>query len=727
MTTDAENAHSLDPIFSPRSIAVVGASRSRESIGFALLHNLVVSEFQGAIYPINPKADSIHSLKAYPSVKAVPDPIDLGVIMVPRKLVLPIVEECLEAGVRGLVVITAGFAETGEEGAKLERELRRIVRQAGVRMIGPNCMGVINSDPEVSMNATFAPTPARRGSIGFVSQSGALGVAILNAAADLGIGLTQFVSMGNKTDVTGNDLVAYWEDDEATRVICMYLESFGNPRHFTELAKRVGRKKPILVVKSGRTVEGARAASSHTGAIAGADVTISTFLTQCGVLRANTIDELFDVARALSRCPLPAGDRVGVLTNAGGPAIMATDALVNSGLRMAEFTQQTRTALADRLPAEASVANPVDMIASASTDDYQRCLNIILDDPGVDMVMAINVTPLLTNPIDVMGAIAEVVRANREKPVLAVMMATEDFYDEVKLRPDLPPVYRFPESAARALTQLHTYASWRRRPAEERAPVFETDDDAVTEILSRYDDRYLPSAEAFRILEHYGIPVVAWREASSAEEAAEAARDLGFPVAIKAEASGLVHKSDLGAVRLGLGDPRALANAVAEIDIALAAEDLRGCGYLVQRMGSGGHEVIFGISTDPRMGPLLAFGLGGRYVEVWRDLRFGVTPLSPSEAREMIEGIRGFELLKGVRGEPAADLRVLIEVLLRIAQLAQRHPRILELDINPFLAAPDRQRALALDVRLRVGPREPATPAATAGGATRVANAPQLQ
>jgi acetyltransferase len=389
---------------------------------------------------------------------------------------------------------------------------------------------------------------------------------------------------------------------------------------------------------------------------------------------------------------------------------MATDALVNSGLRMAELSEKTCAALAEYLPPESSLVNPIDMIASASTQDYRRTLGLLLDDPGVDMVLAINVTPLLTNPIDVMAEIGAAVRSNGTKPVLAVMMATEDFYDEVKARPDLPPVYRFPESAARALAQLHSYATWRRRPEREKAPVFETDDDAVAGILSRYEDRYLPSADAFRVLEAYGIPLIPWRVASSAEEAAQAARDLGFPVVIKAEAAGLVHKSDLGAVRLGLKDPGAVANAVAEIDIALTAAGLRGGGYLVQRMGAGGHEVIFGLSTDPRFGPLLAFGLGGRYVEVWQDVRFGVTPLSPSEAREMIEGIRGYQLLQGVRGERGADIKVLLEVLLRIAQLASRHPRIMELDVNPFLAAPDRERALALDARLRVGPLESAAP-----------------
>ena len=693
----------LDPIFSPRSIAVIGASRRRDSIGFSLLHNLVMSEFQGAIYPINPKANSIHSLKAYPSLAAVPDEVDLAVIVVPRDAVLPVIDDCIAKGVRGLVVITAGFAETGEEGAALERQLHEKVRAAGIRMVGPNCMGVINSEPSVSMNATFAPTPARRGSVGFVSQSGALGVAILNAAADLGLGLTQFASLGNKTDVTANDLAEYWENDASTRVICMYLESFGNPRRFTEIAKRVGHKKPILVVKSGRTEAGARAASSHTGAIAGRDVTVSTFLSQCGVLRANTIEELFDVARALDRCPLPPGPRVAILTNAGGPAIMATDALVNLGLELPALSETTVQQLAEFLPEEASVANPVDMIASATAASYRRALSILLADENVDMVLAINVTPLLGNPIDVLKEIGAVAQSTATKPVLSVMMATEDFYDEVKQQSDLPPVYRFPESAAKALAQLYRFSAWRRRPADERAPDFEVDDAAVAEILSRTEDGFLPAPDAFRVLELYGIPVAPWRWADNATDAERLAAELGFPVAIKAEAPGLVHKSDVGAVRLNLENTAQVARAIGEIETALATAGMQANGFVLQAMRSGGHEVLFGISTDPRFGPLLAFGLGGRYVEVWADVLFGVTPLSPTEAREMIEGIRGFPLLKGVRGEAPADLNLLVEILLRIAQLSQRHPQIEELDINPFLAAPTREGALALDVRIRTG------------------------
>jgi acetate---CoA ligase (ADP-forming) len=722
----------LDAIFAPRTVAVVGASRRRDSIGFALLHNLVANQFEGAIFPVNPHARSIHSLRCYPSVAEIPDPIDLAVVMVPRDAVQAVVEQCLARGVGGLVVITAGFGETGPEGAAREERLRQAVRAAGVRMIGPNCMGVINTAAGVSLNATFAPTPARAGGLGFVSQSGALGVAILNVLADLDIGLTQFVSMGNKADVSGNDLLEHWEDDPETRVIAMYLESFGNPRRFTEIAKRVARKKPILVVKSGRTTEGARAATSHTGAIAGADLTVSDLLEQCGVLRADTIEELFDVARALARLPLPAGGRVGIVTNAGGPAIMATDACINLGLSMARLREATVAGLRRFLPAEASFGNPVDMIASAGAESYARTLAAVLDDPEVDLALVINVTPLLAKPIDVLDAIGEVARA-RAKPTVAVMMATDEFYEEIKLRRDLPPVYRFPESAARALAMLARYAAWRRRPAAEAtaaaattteanaeattAPGIAADDAAVAALLDRAGaDGNLGPAEAFQVLELYGIPVARWQlvaaggdgEAGAAEEVAAvlaAAAEIGYPVVLKGVAPELVHKSEAHAVEIDLRGPEELAAAAGEMRRSVAAAGYRLAGFLVQQMARGGHEVIFGISTDASFGPLLMFGLGGKYVEVFEDVRFGVLPLDAYEAGEMVRGIRGIKLLTGVRGESGADLELLAEILLRLARLVTRHPRIVELDVNPFLAAPARRDAKALDVRLRVAAR----------------------
>ncbi len=698
------NSRPLDAIFSPRSVAVVGASRKRDSIGYAIVRNLITNEFCGPIFPVNPNASSIHSLKCYPTIAAVPDPIDLAVVAVPKALALAAVDECLRVGVRGLVVITAGFGETGAEGKELEKQLLNKVRAGGARMIGPNCMGVINADAAISLNATFAPTPARRGSIGFVSQSGALGVAILNVAAALGLGLTQFVSMGNKADVSGNDLLEHWENDDATRVIAMYLESFGNPRRFTEIAKRVGKKKPILVVKSGRTSEGAQAASSHTGAIAGADVSVSAFLEQCGVLRADTIEELFDVARALDRCPLPGGSRVGIVTNAGGPAIMATDACVNLGLEMAPLSDATRAELASFLPPEASLANPIDMIASASESSYERALTALLADPGVDMVLAINVSPLQYRPADIMAAVTRVARAqSAPKPVLAVMMATEAFYDEMRLSADCPPVYRFPEAAARALAQLARYAEWRREPDEGPAAELPMADAEIARLLSTTGEGYLPQQDALGVLSLAGIPVVPHRFVRDAQGAAAAARHLGFPVVLKAEASGLVHKSDVGAVALGLEDEAAVHAEAEAMAARLAVAGYPLIGFMVQKQARiAGHEVIFGLTSDPRFGPLLMFGLGGKYVEVLRDVRFGVTPLSAREAEAMIRGIRGFQLLAGVRGERPADLAVLIEILLRLAQLGRRFPAIRELDVNPFIAAADGESALALDARIRV-------------------------
>jgi len=701
MPAESRPDRPLEPLFSPRSIAVIGASRRRDSIGYALLHNLVSNEFAGPIYPVNPLAKAIHSLRCYPTIGAIPDPIDLAIIVVPKEAALGAVDECLKHGVKGLVVITAGFGETGAEGAEREGLLREKVREAGVRMIGPNCMGIINTEAKVSLNATFAPTPARAGSIGFVSQSGALGVAILNVASDLGIGLTQFASMGNKADVSGNDLIEHWEGDPETRVIAMYLESFGNPRRFAEIAKRVSRKKPILVVKSGRTAAGARAATSHTGAIAGADVTVSAILDQCGVLRADTIEQLFDVARALDACPLPEGNRVAILTNAGGPAIMATDACVNLGLEISELSEGTKEHLRSFLPAEASVNNPVDMIASANAEQYGKALAEMLDDPNVDMAIAINVTPLLTSPIDVLEAIDEAART-RKKPVLAVMMATEEFYETIKLRPGLPPVYRFPESAAGALQQLSRYAAWRRRPDEPLPAPFAVDDEAVAALLARTGSGYLPPGDAFKVLELYGIPVARYEVAATREEALHAARRLGYPVVAKAILPDLIHKSEAGAIRLDLRDPLQLSDALTAMESRVHAGGDKIEGFLIQEMAGGGREIIFGLSSEPKVGPVLMFGLGGKYVEVFRDVRFGVPPLTAYEAREVIRGIRGFPLLSGVRGDAPADLATLEEVFLRLAQLAERHPSIRELDVNPFIAGTDRTGSKALDVRIRV-------------------------
>lgn len=702
-TTHSSKTHEgIRAILNPRSIAFIGASDDVAKWGGVLLHVLRKFNYPGAVYPVNPKAESIQGLRAYASVGDIGQPIDLAVISIGVDGVEQAMRECAAAGVRAAMVVTSQFAESGPEGAQKQERVLATARQAGIAMIGPNCMGVLNTAAAVQLDATFSPTPARPGSIGFVSQSGALGVAVLNVAAGLGLGLTQFVSMGNKADTSGNDLLEYWQDDPATKVICMYLESFGNPRRFTEIAKRVSRSKPILVVKSGRTEAGARAASSHTGALAGADVTVSAFLEQCGVIRADTIEELFDIARAFDRCPLPAGRRVAILTNAGGPGILATDACVSFGLEVGSLSFGTRQALRAFLPSVASVDNPVDMIASATADQYALSLATLLADPEVDAALAINVTPVLGDPRDVLERIAEVSRG-AAKPVLAVMMARDELYRAIQGRSDLPPVYHFPESAARALAMLCRYAEWRRRPATEELPVFAMDDAAIAAELDRAgSDGYLPPEAAFRLLELAGLPVARYRRVQNAEDAVAAAAALGFPVVLKAVAEGLVHKSEHRAVALDLRTPEEVAREARRMELALQAAGLTSDGFLVQEMARGGQEVILGLSTDAKLGPLLMFGLGGKYVEVFRDVRFGVTPLAPSEARAMVDGIQGRALLDGVRGEPPVDRGLLVEALLRLAQLAARHPRLVELDVNPFLAGSDRSRSRAVDVRARL-------------------------
>lgn len=693
--------NSLDPVFSPRSVAVVGASRRNDTIGYALVHNLIQNEFAGAVYPVNPNTEVVHSLRCAPSVSALPDPVDLALIVLPRHLVIDVVDECLAKGIRGLVVITAGFGEVGAEGKALEDDLLGRVRAAGARMVGPNCMGVINANPDVRLNATFAPTPAEPGSVGFVTQSGALGVAILNVAAGLGIGFTQFVSMGNKADVSANDLLEYWESDAATKVIAMYLESFGNPHRFAQIAKRVSLKKPILIVKSGRTEAGARAASSHTGAIAATDVTVSAFLDQCGVIRARTIEEMFDIAQALDRCPWPRGKRVAIVTNAGGPGIMATDSVIGLGLDLVEIGEETTAALRSFLPEAASVVNPIDMIAAAGAPEYDAAMKCLLADPGIDMVLAIHVAPLTSTPQEILRAIDDRASEVPDKPVAVVMMSTEDAYAGIRANARSIAVYRFPESAAVALSRLQQYAQWRDRPSTP-APEFEVDDERVAQMVKTTGAGFMDFENAFGVLEAYGIPVAQRQIVGAESEALRAAEEIGYPIVLKAFGSALIHKSDVGAVAVDLRSMEEFYRAFREMEQRIQSAGVRAEGFLVQEMIRGGHEVIYGLSSDKKLGSTVMFGLGGKYVEVFRDVRFGVPPLTREDAREVIDGLRGSQLLEGVRGEDPIDKDFLVEILLRLVQLTERHPDIAELDINPFIATPDRAEASAVDVRIRV-------------------------
>ncbi|HSJ09376.1 MAG TPA: CoA-binding protein, partial [Longimicrobiales bacterium] len=549
MKTDS-NA-SLEPVFRPRSIAVIGASRTPGTVGHEIIHNLLAEGFTGAVYPVNPRATSVHSVPAYATVADIPAEIDLAVLAVPKDLVLAAAEECGQKGVRALIVITAGFKEVGPAGHERELELVSIAERYGMRMIGPNCLGVVSTAADVRMNATFAPIMPPAGPVSFMSQSGAMGVTILDYAAEYGIGINHFVSVGNKADVSGNDLIQFWADDPATRVILMYLENFGNPRKFTRIARAVTKHKPIIAVKAGRTAAGARAASSHTGALAGVDSATDALLAQCGVLRVGSVEELFDMAMAFGQLPVPKGNRVAVVTNAGGPGIIITDACESLGLSVAELSVETQARLRQNLPDEASVRNPVDMIATATPESYRLALEAVLADPNVDAAIAAFVPPLRVRQQDVARSIVAARHAHPDKPMLAVLMGRAGLPEgRAELNDAGVPAYIFPEAAARALAGMYRHRQWlERAPGTERT--YEVDTARVAAILERAasaDADYLERDDVLDLLDAYGIPALRSVRAVTAEDAARAAHDIGLPVVLKIDSPDVVHKTDVGGV-----------------------------------------------------------------------------------------------------------------------------------------------------------------------------------
>ena len=698
----------LRPILAPSTIAVVGASRTPDTIGHQIVANLIRYGFTGAVYPVNPRATSIQSVRAYPSISDIPDPVDLAVIAVPKQHVLEVAEESGRRGVRGLVVISAGFREVGAEGTERELELMKIVRRYGMRMVGPNCMGVLNTDPGIAMNATFAPSMPPFGRAAFVSQSGALGLSVLDYAQEYGIGISQFVSVGNKPDVSGNDLLLHWENDPAVGMILMYVESFGNPRRFLEIASRISRSKPIIAVKSGRSTVGARAASSHTGALAASDAAVDALLAQAGVIRAASVEELFDLAMAFGGRAIPVSRRTAVVTNSGGPGILAADALEASGMTMAELHPTTVARLTPLFPGYASIRNPLDMIASATPAGYRAALGALLEDPNVDSALAIFVPPLGVRQADVAEAIAKAAATAPTKPVLAVLMGREGLpQGKAELHEFGIPAYIFPESAARALAVLCRYREWCDRPVEPE-PILKVDRPCAAAIIAAAGQdgiRKLSELDTLRILGAYGIASAPAGLARSADEAVELAGRLGGPVALKIVSPQVIHKTDVGGVRLGLSAPGEIRQAYADIESAVrrAVPDATIEGILVQRMLQGGRELIAGLVRDPSFGPLVMFGLGGVLVEVLRDVIFRVAPIRLSDARDMVGGIRGTRILDAIRGTAAADRGAIEAVLLRLSRLAFDFPEIEEIDINPLLASPD--GAIAADGRILLKPR----------------------
>lgn len=694
---------SLDCIFRPSSVAVIGASRRPGSIGSEILRKLLDGGFEGAVFPVNPSTKVLHSMKCYPSVLAIPDPVDLAIVVVPKNKVPAALKECRRKKVRGLVVITAGYREVGEEGAKLEAEIRDLVRKAGMRMVGPNCMGVINTDPAVRLNATFAATAPLRGTAGFMSQSGALGEIILASARQIQLGISMFASVGNKADISGNDLIEYWEDDPSVGVILMYLESFGNPRKFTHIAQRVARKKPIIAVKSGRTEAGARAAFSHTGALAGTDVASSTLFDQCGVLRVSTIEEMFTLATAFTSQPLPRGNRVAILTNAGGPAIMATDVSVELGLTLAPLEEKTRRALRKRLPPECSVANPVDLIASGDGPRYEMVLKALLADSTVDGLLVLFVSPTMINAQEVAEAIARVGRGSR-KPVLSCFMGKAQGDKGVQtLRNASIPVYPFPEPAAQAMAALDLYRRIRERPRGRRVrfSVQRARVERVLKSVRKAGRRQLDFQEVEEVLTAYGFPMPPRRVATDAAGAIGASLEIGYPVVMKVLLAEFSHKTEVGGVKVDIRNGDEVGQAFEEMARRFKRRSLP---VLIQKMVRGGREVILGSFQDRQFGTLLMFGLGGIFVEAMKDVAFRIHPITDLDAREMIASIRGYPLLQGFRGEKGVNRKLLEEMLLRLSRLLADFPQIEQVDVNPFIAGSEQADSFAVDARISLLP-----------------------
>ena len=706
-------AASLRPLLQPISVAVVGVSRDPAGIGRRIFDALVNGGFTGRLYAVNARATDLDGRRCFRSLAEIPRGVDLAVVAVPQPAVLPLVDECAAAGVKSLVVVTAGFAEAGAEGRARQNALVEKVRAYGMRMIGPNCMGVLNTDPAVRLNASFSPIVPPSGSVALSSQSGALGMAILELARERGVGLSTFVSVGNKADVSGNDLLQYWEADPKTAVILLYLESFGNPRRFARLARRIGRTKPIVCVKAGRTRAGSRAAGSHTAALAASDTAVDALFRQSGVVRADTIDEMFDIAACLEAQPLPAGRRVAIVTNAGGPGILAVDACEASGLTVVEFSAETRMRLSAFLPDEASVGNPVDMVASAGPDEYRRAIEVALTANEADALIILYTPVDLTSTEQTLQAVRDGICAGRRrgagnKPILACLMAGPNRPRPLVVDGEHVPAYAFPENAARALAHVAAYADWRAQPPG----LLWTFDDIKAEearticrhALTAHGEGWLSGDDTRAVLGAFGLPLAAGTIAHSADEAAALAQVIGFPVAAKLASRRVSHKSDCGVVQLNLTSDAAVRRAFEDIvtrsRTVAAPDEIE--GVLIQAMIAGGVETMIGVSDDPLFGPLVAFGLGGIHVEVLRDVQFRVAPLTDRDVDDLIHGIRGLPLLRGYRGHPPADLEALRELLLRVSRLAVEVPEISELDLNPVIALPPGHGCRIVDARVRV-------------------------
>ncbi|MFQ5607647.1 MAG: acetate--CoA ligase family protein, partial [Candidatus Zixiibacteriota bacterium] len=681
------------------------ASATSRTIGRQILHNIVSHEFRGKVFPVNPKADVINSIKAYPSVLEIPDEVDLAMIVVPRHRVPKVTEECGQKGVKGLVVISAGFKEAGGVGAKLEKQTLEIARNYGMRMVGPNCFGIVNTEPAVRMNATFGKTNPGRGNIAFVTQSGALGEAIMVHAQELNVGFSMIASVGNKADISSNDLLEYWSEDPCTEIILMYIENFGNPQKFIKIAGELARHKPIVAVKSGRTKQGARAASSHTGALAGLDVGVDAFFEQTGVIRVDTVEQLFDVAASLSNQPVPKGRRVAIATNAGGPAILAVDALVSQGVRTPRLSEKTAKKLSAALPKDANISNPLDLIAGAGPAEFKKALRILKSDRNYDAIVPIFVPPITVSPAEVSRAIVTGVSGSK-KPTLACFMGVRSDSSGVKiLKENNIPVYEFPEAIGKTLERLAWYHEWTQKPCGTM-PAYKVDSARVESIVNRARKTKrgeIVGKEALGILGAYGIPISGYCAAGSAEEAIEVAERMGYPLVMKINTPMILHKTEVGGVKVDLRTSKEVRVAFEKMRARVKKSGAKGAfSVALQKLIKGGVETVIGMTVDPTYGPLIMFGLGGVFVEVMKDVSFRVCPVSDVTAEEMVKSIKSYPMLAGFRGAKPVNLQALIDSILRLSQLAEDFNCFTEIDINPFIVTSREGESLAVDARFLI-------------------------
>lgn len=705
------NNSTLRAVLQPRSITVIGASDKLESLGGKAFSNLLQAGFSGDVYPVNPGSSEVQGIKAFNSVEELPDDIDLAVVIVPRDAVLPTVTMCGEKGMKAAVVISAGFSEMGTEGAGFEKELVEIARRYDMRVLGPNCMGAFNTDPEVSLDCTFSPVPPIAGSVGLVSQSGALGCAILSLSAGLNLGYSTFLSIGNMADIGVADALDYWIEDEKTNVVMIYLETIDDAAAFAERAKQLSQKKPVLMVKAGRTEAGARAAVSHTGALATDERALDGLLKQCGVLRAPTIQDLCFWAAAFESCPVPAGGRVGIITNSGGPSILAADACSHLGLELPELSVEVQDALREFLPSEAALSNPVDMISSATPDNYRKAVEAVVSDPGIDSVLVLNVTPpTIYTSLDVLNAISNLPSAGG-KPVVSAFMTDESFYRDASQVEGSPPVYRFPESAVSALGALVDYAAVRSRSyqAFER---FEVDGDRVETTLVQSGisgervvegSDLLPFRRSVELLELYGISSPRQVFVDSVDEIEGVIDRFEEAVSIKVLCRDLLHKSDTGGVELDIRGIEEIIRAATRIEKTVTEQGYNIDGFVVQEMVAGGVELIVSTRYDQVFGYQLMVGLGGLFTEVLNDVQVRMLPVTVADCSEMLRALKGYSIITGEGRGEGAHVSSVIELMGRVAQMAEDIPLLTEIELNPLICLPDPGRCFAVDAVIRTG------------------------